>query len=234
MYHHATVATDRAVHPTMTRMPYQLRADQSLDTPNLLGSCCPSHVLIRTLSLHSIGLGWGVMMRVHAYIFHLLTHAEGTCEFQEGKDDGRQDARPHNHHADQDELCANGCASNTGLAGFIGVRHAPEATPAVVVIHALAPIEETASQHTPNAAEAVHWRGIHRIIDLQLLQQHGRSLIDDATDQACGKSTSTLHVATASRDGHQACKDTVAKATHIVFLRDCILQDKHCDATTGG
>ena len=46
---------------------------------NLLGSCCPSHVLIRTLSLHSIGLGWGVMMRVHAYIFHLLTHAEGTC-----------------------------------------------------------------------------------------------------------------------------------------------------------
>ena len=56
------------------------------------------------------------------------------CEFQEGKDDGRQDARPHNHHADQDELCANGCASNTGLAGFIGVRHAPEATPAVVVI----------------------------------------------------------------------------------------------------
>ena len=35
MYHHATVATDRAVHPTMTRMPYQLRADQSLDTPNL-------------------------------------------------------------------------------------------------------------------------------------------------------------------------------------------------------
>ena len=30
------------------------------------------------------------------------------------------------------------------------------------------------------------------------------------------------------------CKDTVAKATHIVFLRDCILQDKHCDATTGG
>ena len=30
------------------------------------------------------------------------------------------------------------------------------------------------------------------------------TLIDDATDQACGKSTSTLHVATASRDGHQA------------------------------
>ena len=28
------------------------------------------------------------------------------------------------------------------------------------------------------------------------------TLIDDATDQACGKSTSTLHVATASRDGH--------------------------------
>ena len=56
------------------------------------------------------------------------------CEFQDGKDDGGQPARPHNHHAHQDELCANGCASNTGLAGFIGVRHAPEATPAVVVI----------------------------------------------------------------------------------------------------
>ena len=46
--------------------------------------------------------------------------------------------------------------------------------------HALAPIEETASQHTPNAAEAVHWRGIHRIIDLQLLQQHWRSCLTEA------------------------------------------------------
>ena len=45
--------------------------------------------------------------------------------------------------------------------------------------HALAPIEETASQHTPNAAEAVHWRGIHRIIDLQLLQQHWRSCLTE-------------------------------------------------------
>ena len=35
MYHHATVATDRAVDPTMTRMPYQLGAEagQSLVSP---------------------------------------------------------------------------------------------------------------------------------------------------------------------------------------------------------
>jgi len=35
-------------------------------------------------------------------------------------------------------------------------------------------------------------------------RQKQSTLIDDATNQTCGESTSTLHVATAGCDGHQA------------------------------
>ena len=64
-------------------------------------------------------------------------------------------------------------------------------------------------------------------IDLQLHQDHGGNLIDDAAKEAGGTSRATLlrqrrtstgiapsvHVATASRDGHQACQDAIALAT---------------------
>ena len=72
----------------------------------------------------------------HINITRKIALKDLACHFQEGEDHGRKDARPHNHHTDQDELCANGCASDTGLAGCIGGgnRHAPKATPAVVGI----------------------------------------------------------------------------------------------------
>ena len=51
------------------------------------------------------------------------------------EDDGRQGARPQNHHNAQDKLSTDGRATIACLAGSAsGVHHATEATPAMVVI----------------------------------------------------------------------------------------------------
>ena len=41
---------------------------------------------------------------------------------------------------------------------------------------ALAPVEESAGQDPPNATEAVHRCGVHRVIDFQLLKEQGGAL----------------------------------------------------------
>ena len=58
-------------------------------------------------------------------------------------------------------------------------------------------------------------------------------LVHKATHQASAEGTATLHIGTASRDGHQACQDAVAQAAHIIFLGDEIPQDEDGDATGG-
>ena len=75
------------------------------------------------------------MMFIHSDVLHPFTDAQSSCEFQQQEDDGRQGARPQNHHDAQDKLSTNGRATIACLAGSAsGVHHATEATPAMVVI----------------------------------------------------------------------------------------------------
>jgi len=75
------------------------------------------------------------MMFIHSDVLHPVTDAQSSCEFQQQEDDGRQGARPQNHHDAQDKLSTNGRATIACLAGSAsGVHHATKATPAVVMI----------------------------------------------------------------------------------------------------
>ena len=103
----------------------------------------------------------------------------------------------------------------------------------MVMVKAFAPIKEASGQDAPNATEAMHRAGIYGVVDLQLLQQHGRSLVHKATNQANTKSTATLHAATAGGDGHQARQDAIAEAADVILLCDGITQEEDRDATGG-
>ena len=58
--------------------------------------------------------------------------------------------------------------------------------------------------------------GVHRVIDLQLHQEHGGGLVDDAPDEARHEGAAAFHGAAARGDGDQARQDAVAQAAHVV------------------
>ena len=102
----------------------------------------------------------------------------------------------------------------------------------MVMIKTLSPIKEAACQHTPNATKAVNWCGVHWIINLQLLNEHGRTLVEKCSNQSSSKSTAAFHVAAACRDGDQACKNAIAQATNVILLCDGVAKDEDSDSTS--
>ena len=85
----------------------------------------------------------------------------------------------------------------------------------MIMIEALAPVEQTGRKDSPDATEAMNWACIHRVINLQELEEHGRALVHEGPDQTNGKGTAALDIAAGRCDGHQPREDAVAKATHL-------------------
>ena len=139
------------------------------------------------------------------------------------------------HHQDHDAVGSKSTAVDAGLASCIGRGdwHASPSAPGMVMVEALAPVKEGHCQATPNAAEAVNRAGIHWVINLQLLEKHRCTLVDNGSDQSCGKSTTTFHAAAAGCNGDQACEDAIAQATNIVLLHDEVTKHEHCDSARG-
>ena len=172
-------------------------------------------------------------MGVHASLFHLVGDAQQFRDLQQEESDGSESARPKDDHQNHDNLCCDGSTANGAcLARTVIVCHAAKSAPAMIVIESLAPVEQSSSQQTPNAAEAVHRAGIHRIVDVQLLQKHRSCLVHKGRNKASSNGASRFHVAAACCDSHQPSKDTVAQATHIIFVRDDVTQNENTDATS--
>ena len=138
-----------------------------------------------------------MLLDIHTDLLRVLVDAQESCHLQSKEGNPRERSGPKDDHDDQDALRTDRGAANAGLASRVRIAHwhAAKAGPAVVVVNALAPIEETGCQHAPDATEAVHRTGVHRIVNLQLLQQHGRGLVHQGTNQADGKGTAALHIA---------------------------------------
>ena len=179
----------------------------------------------------SISLGWRVMMRIDAHFLHMFAVPQQACHLQDGESQCSEATRPKDDDQDHDKLGCNSTATDAGLAGSIIILHATEAAPTVVMVNAPAPIEQTCSDEPPGTAEAVHWAGIHWVINLELLQQHGSSGIHKTANQTSGKSTATFHITTACGDGHQARQDPIAQSTHIILLCDDVSEQEDGDAT---
>ena len=73
-------------------------------------------------------------MFIHSHRLNLLADSQRLKQLQDQEDEAREDARPQNHHEDQDELRSNGCSSNASLAWVVSFGHASPATPTMVVI----------------------------------------------------------------------------------------------------
>ena len=102
----------------------------------------------------------------------------------------------HNHH----KLCCNGRASQALAARTVVTGHAAEAAPAVIVVKALPPIEETSGEKPPEATGSVHCAGIHGVVDLQSHKEHGRRLVEERADEAGENRAPALHVSTPGSD----------------------------------
>ena len=159
-------------------------------------------------------------MGVHASLFHLVSDAQQFCDLQQEESDGSKSARPQDDHQNHDDLGSDGSAADASFAGTVIIGHAAKSAPTMIVIKTLAPVEQSCRQQTPYAAEAVHRAGIHRVVDVQFLQEHGRGLVKKGRNKASGNGTSRFHAAATCCDGHQPTKDAIAQSSHIVLVRD--------------
>ena len=135
----------------------------------------------------SIGLWWRMVMRINAHLFHMSAVAQGSSDLQQEETDPWQGACPCHDRQNHDELDPNGSATNAGLAATIILLHAAESAPAVVVVDAPTPVEQACCDQPPGSTEAVDRTGIHRVIDAELLQQHGCCLIHNTSRLVHGR-----------------------------------------------
>mmetsp|Transcript_30970 Transcript_30970/g.49745 ORF Transcript_30970/g.49745 Transcript_30970/m.49745 type:complete len:257 (+) Transcript_30970:423-1193(+) len=77
----------------------------------------------------------------------------------------------------------------------------------------------------------MHGRGIHRVVDLQLHEQHGHKLVDDGTNETSSHRRARLHVRTACGDRHQARENAVAQPAHVILPGDEVAQGEDSDAS---
>mmetsp|Transcript_86588 Transcript_86588/g.229511 ORF Transcript_86588/g.229511 Transcript_86588/m.229511 type:complete len:288 (-) Transcript_86588:847-1710(-) len=184
--------------------------------------------------VHGVGLTRGVLPGVNPDVLCLRVDAQATGQLEHEEDDAGEDPRPGNYDADHDEVRQQGVDKQALHAFAILVGHAAEAAPAVEVLEADAPVEEERSKHAPDAAGAVDRDSVHRVVDLELLEQHGASLVHKSADEPDREGTSGLHVAAGGRDGHQAGQDAVAQAAHVVGVREYVPQEEDGHAASRG
>mmetsp|Transcript_42208 Transcript_42208/g.100591 ORF Transcript_42208/g.100591 Transcript_42208/m.100591 type:complete len:245 (-) Transcript_42208:156-890(-) len=183
-----------------------------------------------------IGFRRRVLLQIHAGLLRLFVDAQLACHLQCEEGDTGKSSGPEDDHQRHNRLCSNSSAADSSHAARVGVADglAAESIPGVVVVKALPPVEKTCCEQAPNAAEAMNRARIHRIINLQLLEQHGRPLVDEGSDEANRKGTAALHVAAGGRDRDQSGKNAVAQATDIVLLVDAKADHEDRQATSSG
>ena len=126
----------------------------------------------------SVSLGWRVVMRIKAHLFDMVTDAKQTGDLQQEETNGGQGTRPKYNHQDHDELNSNSNATNVFLAITVVIFHATKSTPSMVVVDTPTPVEQACGDDSPGSTKAVDWAGIHRVINVQLLEKHGCGLAE--------------------------------------------------------
>ena len=155
---------------------------------------------LRVIGAEGIGLRRGVRVHIVADLLGMVVNSKKPGKPQ-GKE-GQRGQRPgpcdngHNHH----KLCCNGRASQALAARAIVTGHAAEAAPAVIVVKAFPPIEETSGEKPLDATGSVHCAGIHGVVDLQSHKEHGRRLVEKSADEAGENRAPALHVSAPSSD----------------------------------
>merc|ERR1719197_1097268 len=80
-------------------------------------------------------------------------------------------------------------------------------------------VEESNRNHAPDPASAVNREGLHRIVDLQLLQELPGPAIDGTSDEADEDGRTRMNVTAAGGDGHKPTEDPAANGRHSPCLR---------------
>ena len=173
-------------------------------------------------------------MHVVADLLNVFANPKKSRKLQDQEGQRGQRTCPCDDGQNHDNLCSNGGASQALAACTIVAGHAAETAPAVIVVKALPPIEETSGEKPPDAAGSVHCAGIHGVVDLQSHKETGRRLVEESTNEAGENSTAALHVSAARSDGDQARKNSVTKRADIVLAHEHELQQEHGDPTGGG
>mmetsp|Transcript_37837 Transcript_37837/g.45615 ORF Transcript_37837/g.45615 Transcript_37837/m.45615 type:complete len:301 (+) Transcript_37837:173-1075(+) len=126
-------------------------------------------------------------------------------------------------------------ALDTKLTGASTVEYSPVGSiSAVRELNIELGGEETDRDNTPSATEEVNWGSIKRIIDLQLLQHEGGSIVDRSSDEADDRSTVWLNDGARSGDGHKTSQNTVQGGSDIGRVSDSAVQGKHSSSTSRG
>ena len=106
-------------------------------------------------------------MHVIADLLNVLTNTKKPRKLQDQEGQRGERPCPRDDSEDHYNLRSNGGASQAAAACTIVAGHAAETAPAVIVVKALPPIEETSSEKPPNATGSVHCAGIHGVVNLQ-------------------------------------------------------------------
>mmetsp|Transcript_49966 Transcript_49966/g.104010 ORF Transcript_49966/g.104010 Transcript_49966/m.104010 type:complete len:245 (+) Transcript_49966:472-1206(+) len=181
-----------------------------------------------------IGFRRRVLLQIHAGLLRFFVNAQLACHLQSEEGKAGKSSGPSDDHQRHNRLCSNSSAADTSHAARVGFADglAAESIPGMVMVEALPPVKKACCEQPPHAAEAVNWARIHRVVNLQLLEQHRGPLVDEGSDEANGKGAAALHVAARGRDGDEASENAVAQATDIVLLVDAKAEHEDRQATS--
>mmetsp|Transcript_144860 Transcript_144860/g.367630 ORF Transcript_144860/g.367630 Transcript_144860/m.367630 type:complete len:527 (-) Transcript_144860:203-1783(-) len=183
------------------------------------------------IPLHTgVCLRWRVLDSVQPLFLGLLVGPQKPRDAERHEDEDGEKCGPRGDCDDLKDIGDEGLAPSPRDTS----ARPPDATPAappVEVVHAGAPVEKDCSKNTPRTTGTMHRKGIDRVVDLQLLQEGGGALIDEAAKDADEQRGSALHVAARRGDRDQAREDAIAHAADVVLPEDRKAERQHHQAT---
>ena len=146
-------------------------------------SFIPSRTLVRGLR-RELGV-------IDTLFLNRLLHFQETRRLDDGKHEGGEDSSPDEDNDPTDHIrhdlfpdCVPVCQLFTANAEVVDVK-------------------QRNRHHAPNPTSSVNRKSLHRIVDLQLLQQLRRPTIHRAADQADQDGRARMNAAAARGDGHK-------------------------------
>eukprot|EP00968_Pinguiococcus_pyrenoidosus_P028932 scaffold8200_cov277-Pinguiococcus_pyrenoidosus.AAC.3 len=155
--------------------------------------------------------GAAVLQDVHARLLLLVAEAQPADGAQRAEQHGGGPANPQDVHAEEGD-------GHAQCAAVAAEEHAGAVLGAVRVVRDLVVLlggEERGRDHAPGAAEHVHRRRVHHVVDLQHEQQLGRGHVHHAADAADDQRGPGLDHRAVGRHGHQATERGVHELAHV-------------------
>mmetsp|Transcript_57547 Transcript_57547/g.129736 ORF Transcript_57547/g.129736 Transcript_57547/m.129736 type:complete len:338 (+) Transcript_57547:33-1046(+) len=169
--------------------------------------------------VHLVRLPRRVHGEVEALLLEVVRCDQEAGKLQDGKENTAQAAGPASNAGDLSDVCPNQVLADPVCVAITSecywILEAPETVGTMEIVNSLAPVEEGCSKDTPCTTRTVHGERIYDVVNFGRPENRRRSLEDDGANEGGQESGAALHVGTASGDGNEASKDTIAEAGHI-------------------